>query len=226
VQRCAPAFGSVGGGSVVEILLISSASVAFFHALAPDHWLPFVALARSSNWKMRRLGFISTLAGIGHVASSLLLGLVGLWAGLMVHRVEGMETWRGGVAIWLLIGFGAAYALWGFKHAQHPHPHLSVQDAVKTYAKRRVWMLIAILVFGPCEPLIPLMFLAYKEGIGAVVAVATLFSVVTIVMVVGQSCLVYAGIRLFRPAWMERYAHALAGATIVLTGLGVLVLGF
>lgn len=207
------------------VLLASAVSVAFFHSLAPDHWVPFVALAKGGRWGMRRLGWVATLAGLGHVLSSLLIGVIGLWAGWVVHRMEGVEQWRGGVAIWLLIGFGAAYALWGFKHAQHPHPHLSVQNAVKAYAARRVWLLIAILVFGPCEPLIPLMFLAYQGGLQAIVLVSAVFSLVTVAMVVGQSCLSYAGVRLIQTQWMERYAHALAGGVIVLTGLAVLLLG-
>jgi len=209
----------------MTLIAISAVSLAFLHALAPDHWLPFVALAKGSQWRMRHLAFVTTLAGIGHVASSLLLGLLGLWAGWAVHRLEGVETWRGGGAIWLLIGFGIAYALWGLKHAQHPHPHVSVQDAVKAYATKRVWMLMAILLFGPCEPLIPLMFLAYHEGVAAVVLVSLLFSVVTVGMVVGQSCLAYAGVRLLRAEWMTRYAHALAGLLIVVTATLVLLTG-
>lgn len=207
------------------VLLISAVSVAFFHSMAPDHWVPFVALAKGSNWKMRKLAWVTTLAGTGHVLSSLLIGVLGLWAGWAAHRLEGVESWRGGVAIWLLIGFGAAYMLWGLKHAQHPHPHLSMKEAVKTYAARRVWILIAVLVFGPCEPLIPLMFLAYKEGIAAIITVSVVFSLVTIGMVVGQSCLSYAGVRLIRAQWMERYAHAMAGFVIVVTGLAVISLG-
>jgi hypothetical protein len=66
-------------------LLVSAVSVAFFHSLAPDHWLPFVALAKGSRWTMGRLGWVTFLAGIGHVASSLLLGFLGLWAGLAIH---------------------------------------------------------------------------------------------------------------------------------------------
>ncbi|MBI4354510.1 MAG: hypothetical protein HY595_04670 [Candidatus Omnitrophica bacterium] len=207
------------------ILLTSAVSVAFFHALAPDHWVPFVALAKSSRWSMRRLAWIATLAGIGHVASSLLLGFVGLWAGLAVHRLEGAEVWRGTVGIWLLIGFGVAYALWGLKHAQHPHPHISIEETVKAYAVRRMWMLFAILVFGPCEPLIPLMFVASKQGLPTVWAISAAFSVVTVVMVVGQSLLSYAGVRLINAPWMERYAHAMAGVVIVLTAIAVMLLG-
>lgn len=55
-------------------------------------------------------------------------------------------------------------------------------------------------------------------------ALSAVFSVVTIAMVVGQSLLSYAGARLIRAPWMERYAHALAGLVIVLTAALVWVL--
>ena len=206
-------------------LLAAAVSVAFFHSLAPDHWLPFVALAQGGRWPMAKLGWVTLLAGIGHVASSLLLGLLGLWAGLALHRMQGMEAWRGSVGIWLLIGFGVAYALWGLKHAQHHHPHITVEEAVKAYAVRRMWMLMAIMVFGPCEPLIPLMFVAAQQGLPTVWAMSAVFSVVTVGMVVGQSCLSYAGVRLVSAPWLERYAHALAGLVIVLTALFVMLAG-
>jgi len=206
-------------------LVASAVSVAFFHALAPDHWVPFVALARGSRWGVRRLAWIATLAALGHVVTSLLLGFLGLWAGLAIHQLRGAEAWRGSVGVWLLIGFGVAYALWGFKHAQHPHPHVTVQDVAKTYATRRMWMLFAIMVFGPCEPLIPLMFVASQAGMATVWAISLVFSLVTVVMIVAQSTLSYAGVRLVNAPWMERYAHALAGLVIILTAVFVLVVG-
>ena len=89
------------------VLLVSSVSVAFFHALAPDHWLPFVALAKTSRWSMKKLGWIAFWAGMGHVASSLLLGGLGLWLGLVIHHVQGIDAWRSNIGIGLLIGFGA-----------------------------------------------------------------------------------------------------------------------
>ncbi|MBI2104491.1 MAG: hypothetical protein HYT90_02755 [Candidatus Omnitrophica bacterium] len=199
--------------------------MAFFHALAPDHWVPFVALAKSSRWSVRKLAWIATLAGLAHVASSLLLGLLGLWAGLAIHHLQGAEAWRGSIGVWLLIGFGVSYALWGLKHAQHHHPHVSVQEVARAYATRRVWMLVAIMVFGPCEPLIPLMFVASQAGMATVWAISLVFSVVTVGMVVGQSLLSYAGVRLINAPWLERYAHALAGLVIVLTAIFVLLVG-
>ena len=208
----------------VNVLFLSAASVAFFHSLAPDHWVPFVALAKGAKWPMAKLGWIAFIAGVGHVLSSLLLGFLGLWLGLTLHRMEGTEAWRGSVGVWLLIGFGIAYALWGLKHARHHHPHISVNEAVKMYLVRRMWILFAIMVFGPCEPLIPLMFVASKHGLATVWAMSLVFSVVTVAMVMGQSCLSYAGVKNLHAPWMDRYAHALAGLVIALTGILVLLL--
>jgi len=69
------------------------------------------------------------------------------------------------------------------------------------------------------------MFLAYQQGMPAVAMTSAVFSLVTVGMVVGQSMLSYAGARLVQAVWMERYAHALAGLVIVVTGLAVLFLG-
>ena len=35
-------------------LVAAAVSVGFFHSFAPDHWLPFVALAKGSSLSMRR----------------------------------------------------------------------------------------------------------------------------------------------------------------------------
>jgi hypothetical protein len=206
-------------------LVLSTVSTAFFHALAPDHWLPFVVLGKSSHWSRARLAFLTFLAGLGHVFSSLLIGLLGLLMGWRLVSIQASDATRAQVAVWALIGFGAAYALWGMKHAQHPHPHLEVRDAMRMYAVRRFWTLFAIVVFGPCEPMVPLMFLAFASGWGAVVFISLLFSLVTVGMVVGQSLLAFAGAQWFWNPWLQRYAHVLAGLVIVLTGVFVMVSG-
>ena len=204
-------------------LLLSTTSVAFLHALAPDHWLPFAMLAKSSSFRVKKLVGMATLAGIGHVASSLLIGSVGLMLGFSLSKLQTTEVARAHITLWLLIGFGVAYALWGLKHAMHPHPHLELKQALQLYAIRRMWTLFAIVVFGPCEPLIPLMFLAYPSGVLAIVQVSVVFSLVTVAMIVIQSCLAFFGIGSVRFSVIQRYAHALSGLVIALTGIIVLV---
>ena len=66
---------------------------------------------------------------------------------------------------------------------------------------------------------------AAQQGLPTVWAISAVFSVVTVAMVVGQSLLGYAGVRLIAAPWMERYAHTLAGLVIALTGIFVILAG-
>src|SRR5262245_1904947 len=99
-------------------LLLAAAGIAFVHTiLGPDHYLPFLMLARARRWSRARTLAITMACGIGHVVSSLALGVAGLGLGLAVGRIEHIEGARGDWAAWALVLFGATYALWGTRKA-------------------------------------------------------------------------------------------------------------
>jgi ABC-type nickel/cobalt efflux system permease component RcnA len=175
-------------------IIWSAAGIAFLHtALGPDHYLPFVVLGRSRGWTMTRTLWTTVVCGLGHVGSSLLLGLgvaIGSWS---VASVTGWEGLRGNVAAWLFIGFGVAYTVWGIKqlsrravpghshahahgdgtvhdhghdhHEQHLHPHVAEADSSPGASRRSLiaWSLFVVFVLGPCEPLIPLMMVPASQ---------------------------------------------------------------
>jgi hypothetical protein len=98
-------------------LLFSAAVVAIVHtAIGPDHTVPFVMLARARKWSLKRTIVVTTLCGIGHVGSSLLLGGLGVAAGVSTIVLNGVEMRRADVAAWAMVVFGAVYALWGVRH--------------------------------------------------------------------------------------------------------------
>ncbi len=206
----------------MEAIILSAIGIGFLHSLAPDHWLPFASIAKAQGWSRRKLLGVSLLAGMAHVGSSIILGALGIFLGLGLAGLEGAESFRGNIAGFLLIGFGVAYAVWGLKHIRHNHLHL---DTAKTVT---VWTLIAIFVFGPCEPLIPLMFLAVQHGWYGVWLVTAAFSLTTVFMVVSQSMLAFLGMGLLAGRSMvdmERWSHVMAGGVIALTGVAVMFLG-
>jgi len=199
-----------------------------------------------------RTAVITLLCGIGHVGSSVALGFVGVALGiaadeLLLSKIQGIEEFRGSIAAWLLIGFGFAYFLWGLHRAirNRPHTHLHVHGAGDQHehehshsgehahphtreAKINLtpWVLFTIFVFGPCEPLIPLIMApAALHNYFAVALVATIFSVVTIgtmlIVVLAGSY----GLKLLPMGRLERYSHALAGLAIGLSGMAVQFLG-
>lgn len=206
------------------VLLASTFSIAFLHALAPDHWMPFAVIGKAQKWSKVKLLVITFISGIGHVGSSILLGSIGILLGFSLSKMKTAESHRGEIALWLLIGFGIAYTIWGLKKARdYKHEHMS-QKALKSKTIT-LWTLFAVFVLGPCEPLIPLMFLATEYGWQGIFLTSIAFSIVTIFMMLGQSLLAYFGIQLIRHDIAERYSHAFAGLVIVLTGGFVLLLG-
>jgi sulfite exporter TauE/SafE len=175
--------------------------------------------------------------------SSVLLGFIGLALGLAVNRLEASESWRGNAAAWLFIGFGFAYLIWGLhravKNKSHHHAHAHADGAVHDHlhqhesehvhvhqrqAKANItpWILFTIFVFGPCEPLIPLiMYPAAKHSLAGVVLVAGVFAVATIATMLTIITLSTWGLSFVRLGRLERYAHAMAGGAIFLSGLAV-----
>jgi len=103
-----------------EILALSltAASIGFFHTiLGPDHYLPFVAMSQARGWSRLRTISLTIICGIGHVASSVVLGLLGAALGMAVSRLEAIESIRGDLAAWVLIAFGLVYFVWGIRRA-------------------------------------------------------------------------------------------------------------
>ena len=225
-------------------LLAAAAAIALTHTvLGPDHTLPFIMLARARKWSRRRTLVVTFVCGVGHVGSSVLLGVVGLALGYGVAHITAVETVRGNLAAWALVALGTAYAAWGIRHAirtragivpheHHGHVHLHAhgggthQHAHSERSQTTFWALFTVFVLGPCEPLIPLFVLPASRGRwGAAAATAGVFSVVTIATMVTLVSLALAGVRRLPLEAFERWSHALAGGVIAGSGLAVIFLG-
>lgn len=225
-------------------LLAAAAVLALTHTvLGPDHTLPFIMLGRAQKWTSRRTLLVTFLCGLGHVLSSLLLGGIGLALGYGVAHVTKAEAVRGDLAAWALVAFGAAYLVWGVRHAvrsrkgivphdHHGHVHLHTQGdhehahAGPERSRTTFWALFVVFVLGPCEPLIPLFVLPASRGRWELAALTALvFSVVTIATMMILVAVALAGVRRLPLAALERWSHAMAGGVIAASGLAVIFLG-
>lgn len=230
------------------MLSLTAASIGFIHTLTgPDHYIPFVVMARARQWSRARTALITVLCGIGHVGSSVVLGMIGVAMGIAVSHLEGVESFRGNLAGWGLIAFGLVYLIWGVRRAMrnrpHSHAHLHPDGIAHTHnhqhhedhvhahtedGKRSItpWVLFTVFVFGPCEPLIPiLMYPAAHESTAGLLIVTVIFGLVTIATMLGIVLFSLAGVRLLPMGKLERFSHALAGATILLCGVSIQFLG-
>lgn len=239
----------MNGASTLGLLLGTAATIAAVHtAVGVDHTLPFIALGRAQSWSMRKLLVVTALCGVGHVLSSVVLGLLGIALGLGLTRLRWLETTRGSVSAWLLIGFGAffvARGLWrsqrarahshahahadgvmhahqhGHTGAEHRHPHAHPNKNAAT-----VWTLFIVFAFGPCEPLIPLLMApAALHRWSWVAIVALVFGAITIAVMVALVAVGHLGLSRLRMGQLERHAELLAGLAIAGSGVVIQALG-
>lgn len=192
---------------------LAAATVGALHTLAPDHWMPFAALARARGWTPARALRTTILCGIGHVTVSAALGIAALTAGLgAAHLIGGRLAT---LAPALLMLFGTIYMLWGLRPHPHRHEHPGPTE----------WSLFALFSSDPCVALIPLIIASSSSGWPTVLATILAYELATLTSMSILVTTAHAGARALRGHFFDHYGDALAGGVIVGVGAAVLVLG-
>jgi len=229
------------------LLAGTAVTIGFIHTLiGPDHYIPFIVMGEARQWTIRKTMLITFICGLGHVLSSVVLGFIGIAAGISLSRLEFFESFRGNIAAWLLIAFGLVYMLISLRslyrkkkhvHAhhhtdgsdhEHEHNHFSGHSHIHVEDKKNVtpWVLFLIFILGPCEPLIPLvMYPAAENNMSGVIVVSLLFSVVTITTMMSIVLAFRLGLSRINLRPLERYVNVIAGAVIMVSGLAIQFLG-
>ena len=227
-------------------LVVLAVTTGLLHTVAgPDHYLPFVALARARSWSTRRTAVITLLCGVGHVLGSVLLGAIGISIGVAIFHLESIEAMRGEVAAWLMLAFGLVYATWGARRAmrdrEHDHSHSHADEKIHRHhhdhhaehahvharegepGSITPWVLFTIFVFGPCEVLIPqLMVPAATGNVRLLVTVVLVFGLTTIATMTGIVLALTVGLRRFELRGLRRHTHTLAGVAVAACGALIL----
>jgi sulfite exporter TauE/SafE len=227
-----------------NLLLVTAVTIACLHTLAgPDHYIPFIALSKSRSWTLQKTIFWTTVCGVGHVLSSVVLGLAGAAIGYSMNKIGWIESVRGELAGWMILAFGGIYMLYGliFLRKNRLHKHFEAAgDQIYVYEHRddetmiqrerhpvTPWVMFLIFVLGPCEPMIPLLFYPAAQdnpvNMGILVLVYTL---ITLLVMIGLVLLGYFGFDLIRVNKMERKLPLLSGLAIFLCGIGMVFLGW
>ncbi len=229
------------------LLAGTAVTIGFVHTLVgPDHYLPFIVMGEARKWSIRKTMLITFLCGLGHVLSSVVVGFIGIAAGISLSKLEFLEGFRGNIAAWLLIAFGLVWMLISLRkfyrsrkhvhihsHAdgtahEHEHDHFNGHSHVHLADRKNLtpWILFLIFVLGPCEPLIPiLMYPAAQNNIGGVVIVSLLFSAATITTMMAVVLAFRLGLSRINLRPLERWVNVIAGATIAVSGLAIQFLG-
>jgi ABC-type nickel/cobalt efflux system permease component RcnA len=222
-------------------------SVAFFHAAIPTHWLPFVLVSRARGWSRGKTLAVSTLAGLGHVGLTSLLGLGIAWFGFQLN--EKMGHLFPLVTGSLLLAIGAFY-FWrqwsgrGVRHhhvvgaQHHPTEHCGheeenshwdeeLKDSRLVSDQTGDWAaisgLLVMLTLSPCELFLPVYLSGVQFGWWGFVVLSLILAVGTLAGMLLFTWLTLVGLERFQVQKFERYEAALLGTIFALLGLLVLV---
>jgi len=222
-------------------------TVAFFHAIIPTHWLPFVLVSRARHWSRGKTLAVSAFAGLGHVALTTLLGLVIAGIGFQLdEKVGELFPKIAGVA---LLAIGAFY-FWRqmrggvlhhhapgghhqpSKHCGHGSDHIHLEEEMKDTTllsnKSGDWAAISglfmMLTLSPCEGFLPVYLSGVQYGWRGFVVLSLILAVGTLAGMLVFTWLTLVGLEKVQVQKFERYEAALLGT--IFTVLGVLLLLF
>jgi hypothetical protein len=226
------------------LLFQLSCWTAVIHALIPDHWLPFVLMARSQRWSDRHTVSLVALAGLLHVMISIAIAALGIKFGAGSAHQLAERTGRSleFLAGSLLVVFGIAYGVWahvreGRAHGDrqgrggmnaggqatahvHAHGHL-LERWFRTAVTGGA--LVVIIGISPCALLVPILFAASAQGTMALVASGLGFASCTIGTMVVVTILALRGMRQLQLRFFTRYGDLISGLLIAAVGFLVLL---
>ncbi|MFL9829749.1 hypothetical protein ABS764_02700 [Flavobacterium sp. ST-87] len=228
-----------------NILCLTVISISALHTFSgPDHYLPFIVLSRSKKWSLKKTILWTSLCGLAHVLSSVLLGLVGIFLGWTLAKTFDIESIRGGFASWMLFLFGLGYVLYALynmnKNKIHKHFDTSEEGEIYVFEhqhgqtvapnqrfKVTPWVMFFIFASGPSEPMIPLIIYPAIDysltEVGILIVVYTLATILTMLSMVligffGANSINYKG--------FEKFIELISGSIILICGFGMIWLGW
>lgn len=194
-------------------LLTGALLLSLLHATIPNHWAPVLAVARAEGWPVRRAVGVTAVAGLAHVLSTVLIGVVlGLLGWRLSDRFAQAAGW---VAPLLLIGIGLLYAFSGSGHT-HPDP----SPLPPRRPRRRVVLGLAATMFlAPCLEIQTFFLAAGTHGPAALALLMGVYLLASVSAMCALVALASRGLRRLNLDGLAHHERRLTGAVLVLVGI-------
>lgn len=233
--------------TVLTTVAATGFTVAFVHAAIPTHWLPFVLVARARSWGPGKTLLVTTLAGLGHVALTSLLGLGIAWFGFQLEeKVEWFSWLAGGLLLafavfyfwrqWTGGGICHHHAPGSHHHAdehcgeerEHSHWQEELKGSPLVSKKAGEWAaiggLFVMLTLSPCEGFLPVYLSGVQFGWKGFVVLSVILAVATLAGMTLFTWLALVGFERFRLKSFERHEAGLLGALFAILGVVIIML--
>ena len=195
-------------------VITGSLVISLLHALIPNHWLPVMAIGRKEGWSLGETSRITFIAGVSHVVSTVLIGiLIGL---IGEELANNLDHFTHVVAHSILILMGLYFLR---EHYHHHHFHLRKQTLEKKTKQSIITALVVAMFLSPCMEIEAYFLLAGTEGWHLMLLIAVMYSVITITGMLIWVRIVYKGLLKLNWHKWEHNAGIITGLTLIATGV-------
>lgn len=195
-------------------IIIGSLLISLLHAVIPNHWLPVLAIGRKEGWTLGETSRVTFIAGMAHVISTIVIGLLlGLIGSELTQHIEHFTRYIA-PAVLILMGF---YFI--RQHYTHHHFHVDQQQIKKKTKNSIVLALVIAMFLSPCMEIEAYFLLAGTRGWYVLVAVAVMYSVITLAGMLIWIRIVYKGLLKLNWHKWEHNAGIITGLVLVITGI-------
>ncbi len=220
--------------------MIGAAVVGIIHMSAPDHWMTLCLLAKNKRWTPKKLFRTSLVTAIGHVALSIVMGLVVMAVGLLVSRLVSSYIDTGIGLIMIVVGgiFGIIPLLRKNDHHKHDHDHEHMHDhdhehkdvhdhEKKSKISQKLGYFIIIgAALSPDPSIIPIYLTTISSGIYFALELSVVFAAASILTLLFLVQLGNVGLGKTFARIPEKYHDSMVGFVIAAIGIYILVSGY
>ena len=195
-------------------IVIGSLLISFLHALIPNHWLPVLAIGRKQGWSLSETSRITFIAGMAHVISTVIIGvLLGLIGSELTEHIEDF-TRVVGPCILILMGIYFVR-----QHYTHHHFHLEQKQIEKKTKSSIIVALIIAMFLSPCMEIEAYFLLAGSKGWYVLAGIALMYSGISIAGMLIWVRIVYKGLLKLNWHKWEHNAGIITGLILIATGI-------
>ncbi len=195
-------------------ILAGSILISLLHAVIPNHWLPVLAIGKKEGWSLAETTRITFLAGMAHVVSTVIIGLLlGLIGDELTDHIEHF-THIVGPSILILMGLYFVR-----QHYKHHHFHLQNEEIEKKSKRSIILALVIAMFLSPCMEIEAYFLLAGAKGWYVLAAIAAMYSVITIAGMLLWIRIVYKGLLKLNWHKWEHNAGIITGLVLIITGI-------
>ncbi|WP_276484807.1 hypothetical protein [Paraflavitalea pollutisoli] len=195
-------------------IIAGSILISLLHAVIPNHWLPILAIGRKEGWDFAETSRVTLLAGMAHVISTviigILLGLIG--KELSVH----IEHYTRIIAPSILILMGLYFIR---QHYTHHHFHLHTKEIKKKTKPSIILALVVAMFLSPCLEIEAYFLLAGSKSWWILAGVAAMYSVISIAGMLIWIRIAYKGLLKLNWHKWEHNAGIITGLILISTGI-------